>query len=70
MPRKGRKRIRIGPRRVRNPTVQWLEKNTPPKLIFNNPRSSIKPGSAPDPYFLVKQVKHTLLGLPVKEVVI
>ena len=27
-------------------------KKTPPKLIFNNPRSSIKPESAPDPMFL------------------
>ncbi len=25
---------------------------TPPQIIFNNPRSSIKPGSAPDPTFL------------------
>lgn len=25
------------------------EEKTPPKLIFNNPRSSIKPESAPDP---------------------
>ena len=44
-----RKEIRKRPRSVRAPP-QGLEKGkTPTEIIFNNPRSSIKPGSAPDP---------------------
>ena len=43
-------RKELGHRRLRAPTVA---KNTPPpQLIFDNPRSIIIPGSAPDPSFL------------------
>ena len=45
MPRRVRKGIRKEPRR-------GIEiGKTLPKLFFNNPRSSIKPRSAPDPKF-------------------
>ena len=44
-----RKEIRIGLRRVRAPRRRSKEKKSPPKLISNNPRSSIKAESAPDP---------------------
>ena len=50
MLRRVRKGIRIGPRSVRA-LLRGLEigKKTPPQISFNNPRSSIKPKSAPDP---------------------
>ncbi len=47
MPRRVRKSSRIVPRRVRAGVRN--RKKTPFKLIFINPRSSIKPGSAHDP---------------------
>ncbi len=49
MPRRVRKRIRIGPSRVRAfPQEQEIGKKTSTNFVLNNPRSSIKPGSAPD----------------------
>ncbi len=41
--------MRIGPRRVRAPCRGRSNINTP--KLFNHPRSSIKPGSAPDQKF-------------------
>ena len=47
-----------GSRRVRAPPPQGLEiGKTSPQIIINNPRSSIKPGSAPDPTFLIPPPK-------------
>ena len=46
-----RQDIRIRPRRVIAATGAKIGKQT--HIIFNNPRSSIKPGSAPDPFFLI-----------------
>ena len=42
----------------------WLEiGKTFPQIIFNNPRSSIKPGSAPDPYIcLIGGLSATAAG--------
>ncbi len=40
--------VRTPPAGARN-----RRKKTPPRLIFNNPRSSIEPGSAPDPIKLL-----------------
>ena len=45
------KGIRIKPRRVRAPALARNNKKTSPKIIFDNPRSSIKPGSARDPKY-------------------
>ncbi len=39
--------------------LEIREKNTP-HLIFNNPRSSCLPGSAPDPNFCFLQVIYSL----------
>ncbi len=47
MPRWVRKAIKLGPRRVRASSM------TRNKKKINNPRSSIKPESAPDPRFLM-----------------
>jgi len=49
LPRTVRKGIRIGPRSVRALPRAMNRKKTLPQTIFNNPRSSIKPRSAPDP---------------------
>ena len=38
-----------GPARLRPPAGARNRKKTTPQIIFNNSRSSIKPGSAPDP---------------------
>ena len=43
-------------RRVKAPRREKIGKT--PKLIFNNPRSSIKPESAPDPQLLAKLLTH------------
>ena len=51
LPSRIRKEIMIGPRRVRVPRKR---KKTPLQIIFNNSRSSIKPGSAPDPNFVLQ----------------
>ena len=48
MPRRVRKRIRIVPRRVRAPPLGLVIGKTLHKPILLNPRSSIKPESAPD----------------------
>ena len=49
MPHKVREGIKIGPRRVSAPRLGYRKETPPPKIICNNPRSSIKPESAPDP---------------------
>ena len=43
-----RKGIRIG-----SPQGLEIGKKTYPQIIFNNPRSSINPGSVPDPNFIM-----------------
>ncbi len=43
-----RKGIMIGPFKARAPRRCQKREKKPTKRIFNNPRSSIKPGSAPD----------------------
>ncbi len=55
-------RVRIGPRRVRDPWgMHWPEiGKTSLKLIFDDPRSSLIPGSATDPNFGAKLRKNML----------
>ena len=64
MPRGVRKRIKIGPRMVRAPAGARNKKKTP-QIIFNDPISSIKPGTAPDPLVLVvfQKESYTLYRL-------
>jgi len=53
--------IRAWPRSVRAPHRGYKYENTPPThIIFYNPRSSIKPESAPDPKFLVREAAMLL----------
>ncbi len=44
------------------------QEKTPPQIIFNSPRSSIKPGSATDPNFLesnlINYTEYTTTGCP------
>ena len=49
LPRRVKKEFRIGPCRVRAPAGDGNRKKTPSQIIYNNPRSSIKPGSVSDP---------------------
>ena len=58
-----RKGIRIGPRRVRAPGMVYKLKILP-QIIFNNRRSSIKPGSAPDPDIVYLIFKEDALHCP------
>ena len=57
MPRSVREMIRIGPAGLETPTGARNRKKTSLYIIFNNPISSIKPESAPDPKDLVGQIK-------------
>ena len=50
LPRRVRRDIRIGPAWLK-PPAGARNRKTPPQIILNNPRSSIKPESAPDPKF-------------------
>ena len=45
--------IRIVPLRVRAPSQGPEIGKTSPRIVFYNPRSSIKPGSASDPEILI-----------------
>ncbi len=57
MPRRVRKGIWIEPSRVKAPHRESKWEKSYPKIISNNPRYSIKPGSAPDPKFqLLKNI--------------
>ena len=49
MPRRVRKGNRIEPERLEPPAGARDRKKRAPQIIFYNPRSSSKPGSAPDP---------------------
>jgi len=56
LPRRVRKRIRIFPLRIRALAGARNSKKTPTRLILNNPRSSMKPESEPDPVLLTGKV--------------
>ena len=51
MLRRVKKGIIIGPTGL-DPPAGVKKGKTPPQIIFNNPRSSIKPGIVPDPNYL------------------
>ena len=56
IPSRVSKGIRIGPNSVRDPSGARDEKKTSYQLIFNNSRSSILPGSVPDPTSIVMNI--------------